>query len=253
MGDEAALRRASNGREPWGFRAARAEELLGVHAELVAAALRGERASYLVYLPMWDGRNGPFGISAAPASHALALTPTRLLLSEDRHVPGVTPGLVSVPLEAVTALGWGSSLMVGWLRLEWQETAQARSTAMLFRASTAQRHVQAVIGQLRASLPAADIAGPTMAWQEVWDVVGSLVREEIEPALASGEHALVAGATTPPADAPARRPRRGRAETAEARHLLATDRGLLIARTGRAGARAGTFGTDVLFIPWWRA
>jgi hypothetical protein len=82
VGEEGHWRRAWDGRDARAFRASRTEELLGAHAALVAAALGGEDPLALVYLPPWDSRTAPFGVRAAPASHALALTTGRLRLPE---------------------------------------------------------------------------------------------------------------------------------------------------------------------------
>ena len=42
----------STDKEPWSFRAERPEELCGIHADLVAAALNpGEQLQYVLYVP----------------------------------------------------------------------------------------------------------------------------------------------------------------------------------------------------------
>jgi len=86
---ETELRRESNGRESWVFRAADPSELLGVHAEHIGRALDpGEELRYLLYSPMWEGHGGPFDITAPPASHAVAVSERRFLISRDPHLPG---------------------------------------------------------------------------------------------------------------------------------------------------------------------
>jgi hypothetical protein len=190
VGRDADLRRRSDGREPWGFRARSVSDLLGVHAGQVERALDGEHAHYLVYLPMWDCRRAPYGVAAAPASHALAVTAERLVISRDVHAAGKPPECTTVPFAALLALGWGSSLMAGWLRVMWIEGGQPRSASLLYRASTGQRHVQAVVKAIRSAGPAADLA-IGREWGDVWNEAGRQFRAEIEFALAPDERPLV--------------------------------------------------------------
>ena len=64
----------SSGKELWVFRAERPEELCGMHADLVAAALTpGEQLQYVFYAPIWEGNRAPFGIPGHAASHAVAI------------------------------------------------------------------------------------------------------------------------------------------------------------------------------------
>src|SRR5437667_6696230 len=121
----------STGREPGVFRAERPEELFGVHADLIAAALTpGERLRYLLYAPIWDGGEAPFGIWSHPASHAVAVTEHRFLLSEDRHTKGIIPSVRAIPFDQVLYVELGRALLLGWFAIRFIEEDVLCHTAL---------------------------------------------------------------------------------------------------------------------------
>lgn len=102
----------SSGREPWVYEAETPQDLLGVHAELIASSLLpAEGLRYLLYSPIWDGDWAPFGITAQPASHALAITDTRFLLSRNLHREDAEPEVISIPFERVLWAEYGNAIL----------------------------------------------------------------------------------------------------------------------------------------------
>jgi hypothetical protein len=77
----------SSGREPYVFRVEKPEDLRGlhicVHADLMERALRcDEELLYLLYSPIFEAKKAPFGLQASPASHAVAVTKRRFIISD---------------------------------------------------------------------------------------------------------------------------------------------------------------------------
>lgn len=253
MRPEAELRRESNGRESWVFFAAQPSELLGVHAEQVGRALRpGEEVRYLLYSPMWEGHGGPFGIRATPASHAIAVTESRFLISRDEHVDGAPPTLLSIPFAAVLAVESGSALMLAWLVVYFVEAGAPRPAIVLYRA-LGRNHVTAAVRACRsAAFPELSGGrGAATTWPAVWDRVGERQREELEPLLAEAEQPLAAAAWP----AVVGRRRRGRQDRpigiAPAGALLVSTRGLLVVGDDpTASPRSPNVGVNAVCIPF---
>jgi len=193
---EAELRRESDGRESWVFRASDPAELLGIHADQIRHALfAAEEVRYLVYSPRWDGGGGPFGVRADPASHAVALTDRRFIISRDTHVDGAPPTVLSIPFEAVLCIESGTALMLGWMVIHFADAGSARSATVLHRA-IGHDHFAAAIRAYRlqacSDLPAR--GAPPLAWPEVLSGVEERHREELGPLLIAPELPLSAAA-----------------------------------------------------------
>jgi hypothetical protein len=249
---EAELRRESNGKEPWVFRAAGPSELLGAHAELVGQALEpGESLRYLLYSPMWDGRGGPFGIRATPASHAVAVTGHRFVISADEHLTGAPPSLLSIPFPAVVSVESGSALMLGWLVIRYVEGGAMQSATVLYRA-LGRKHVTAAVRAYRAAicrgLP--DRETSALPWSDVSQRIGERAWEELEPLLTEAETPL----TTASWHAVHGLRRRGRGDNlvclAAAGALLVSSFALFVVGSDpEAPARSPNFGVNALCVP----
>ena len=193
---DAELRRESNGRESWVFRAANPNELLGVHAEQVGRALQpGEALRFLLYSPMWEGHGGPFGIGAPPASHAVAVTERRFVISRDTHIDGEPPALFSIPFSTVLWIESGGAAMFAWLVIRYVDEGAVRSVTVLYRA-LGQHHFAAAVRAYRwAAFPEfchARTGAPP--WPAVWRRIGERQREDVEPLLVEAEQPLAVAA-----------------------------------------------------------
>lgn len=144
----------SDGRECWIFSAAGPEELFGVHGDAIAGALApGEPLRRLVYFPIWDATATPFGQPAEPASHALAVTCRRFLLSINAHRRGRPPRVIEVPFERLLAVEWGESLLSGWAALHHVSGGQPAALVWMFRSTAGRHHVVAALRAWRSQLP----------------------------------------------------------------------------------------------------
>ncbi len=181
----------STGRESHIFRAESPEGLLGVHADLIASALKpGESIHYLIYAPMREAGMSPFGIHAEPASHALAVTDHRFLISKDRHIKTIAPTIREIPCSRVICVEIGNALLLGWLAIHFIENGQPACASMFYTArgshhfERAIREFRNMYGKSQNYIPA---EGAT--WADVWektpkmqsDIIRSLILKKENP------------------------------------------------------------------------
>jgi len=184
----------SVGREPRVYEAQTPADLLGVHTELIASSLLpGEELRYLLYSPIWDGTWAPFGISAQSASHALAVTKSRFLLSRDLHRDDTDPTVLSIQFDHVLWAECGNAHLLGWFSLcHVMEDGPAR-LSFLFKATGSEfftfalRHYrQTLPNQAPTTLPGKGRA----TWQDVWKCVSKPEAREVRPLVLDDETVL---------------------------------------------------------------
>jgi len=183
----------STGREPHVFRAEGPQGLLGEHAALVDSALNpGESIHYLLYTPIREAGMSPFGIHAEPASHALAVTDHRFLLSKDRHINTIAPTIREIPYSRVIGVEIGNALLLGWLAIHFIENGQPACASMFYTARGSHHFERAICefrnmyGKSQNYIPA---EGTT--WADVWektpkmqsDIIKSLILKKENPLL----------------------------------------------------------------------
>jgi len=183
----------SHGREPFVYRAQQPEDLLGVHAEVIASGLRaGEPLRYLLYSPIWEGQNAPFGIWSEPASHAVAVAGDRFLISRNPHIKGVEPTLQVVPFDRVLLVEVGTAHLLGWFSIQFARGGKVHRLSMLFT-SVGVEHFQAAVREYRTA-DAEDHPGGVVRnpppWRQIWGRVPKPQAVAIEPLIAKGESAL---------------------------------------------------------------
>ena len=183
----------SHGREPFVYRAQRPEELLGVHAEVIASGLSdGEPLRYMLYCPIWEGKTAPFGIHAKIASHAVAVADDRFLVSHNPHVEGVEPTLHVVPFDKVLLVEVGTAHLLGWFSVRFVGEGRVNRLSMLFR-SVDVEHFTAAVREYRTAdaedHPGGKVHHPAQ-WKQIWAKAPKPQAAGIEPLIAKGEHAL---------------------------------------------------------------
>lgn len=191
-------RPSSSGREAWIFRAASPDELLGSHVDLMASSLApDDELRYLLYAPIWDAATTPFGQSAVPASHALAVTGDRLIVTADPHCAGVAPTVRSIPFDHLLGIEWGRSILTAWTVLRFASARGLDAVPILFRATAGSHHVAAALRTCRglASGPPADPPAPEASWDGLWGRSSIDLRALLEPLLLRDERpeALLVG------------------------------------------------------------
>jgi hypothetical protein len=184
----------SSGREPYIFRIERPDDLRGlhidVHADLMERALRqDEELLYLLYSPIFEAKKAPFGLHATPASHAVAVTKHRFIISENRHTQGTAPIVHSIHFDQVLYAQLGSALSLGWFAIQFVEDEKPFCNTLFFTA-TGIEHFEELIREYRRMTAAnCDRFPEKIDWVDVWhrtpitqvDRLRSLVMKEELP------------------------------------------------------------------------
>ena len=163
----------SSGREPYVFRVESPDDLrglhIGVHADLMERALRrDEELLYLLYSPIFEAKKAPFGLHASPASHTVAVSKHRFIISENRHMKGIAPTIQSIPFGQVLYVQLGSALSLGWFGIQFVENEKPFCTTLFFTV-TGMGHFETLIREYRRMTGANDDRFPKkIDWVNVW-------------------------------------------------------------------------------------
>jgi hypothetical protein len=181
--------------------------LYGVHADLIEGTLgRGEKILYLIYSPVWESEKALldlhnftaahweskkeiFGLSVYPASHAVAVTERRFIISEDRHLEGIPPTVQSIPFDRVISVELGSALLLAWLAIQFVDQDQLSSTALLYTNSSGKDHFHRAILEYRKLFRPIDGHRmlPSRLWAQVWPKASLLQMERLQLLLREAE------------------------------------------------------------------
>jgi hypothetical protein len=180
--------RRSSGREPWVFRARQPDELLGRHAGLIASELAPDDAlHYVLYSPIFDAECGLFGIRGTPASHGVAVTQDRFVISRDSHRPDTAPTTESISFAHVVAVDLGGALVLSWLAIWYADGAAIRSSTVLFGGS-GRHHFEAVVRVFRRlTSPAVVDSRPPLSCNGMWRSAPAYLADAIAPLLLEDE------------------------------------------------------------------
>lgn len=190
----------SCGREVMVFPVEGPEDLPGIHPGLIGPALRpGEKLRCLLYAPIWDGHEAPFGFCGEPGSHAVAVTNSHFVISRDPHRKRLAPSVSVIPFEDVLSVEFGSSLLPGWFVVRYSEGEKVATVLFLFESTYGIAHFGALVREWRAAVrparrPQALSAAP--AWHELWQRMTPRQAKRLRPVLLEGE-SLVAYACSP--------------------------------------------------------
>jgi hypothetical protein len=217
----------SDGREPYVYKAPTPQDLLGVHSDLMDGALRAdEDLLYLLYSPRWETSDAPFGVSAPPASHGVAVTTRRILISEDRHTREVAPIIQNVPFDQIIWVEVGSALLVGWFVIGFEAEGQLASISLLFPASSGMRHYQAAVREYRRIASAGSDPRCFQGTDALPDGPATLANA-VRSLLFTGERVIYVARSSETWGAAARGRRRAPTCFARAGFLVLTDRGII--------------------------
>ncbi|NSW85588.1 MAG: hypothetical protein HPY84_04605 [Syntrophobacteraceae bacterium] len=180
----------SSGRESFVFRAAHPRELFGSHGELIEAAMGSdERLLYLLYSPMWEGERAHFGITSQPASHALAVTDRRFIISRNHHTRDGIPTVHSIPFHSVLAVESGNALLQGWFVIRFSTEKNPDSICILYKSTTgrdlfcqAARSYRSLAHHLPPSAPDSNLRKA-----DRWNNIPVEARKGIEALILAGE------------------------------------------------------------------
>lgn len=184
----------SSGREPWIFRVDDPGDLIGSHPALIASTLQpGEAASHLIYSPAWEGSTAPFGLTAHPASHGIALTKSRWIISQDWHVSWQEPRVDSIPFTSVLLVEKGSAMLQAWLSIQYEDNGGLQRITILHKAIGSHHFDDAIRTYRRLSQTGIPSVG---AESDSWQHIPIYVAQELIPVLVDGEHVTSSTHTT---------------------------------------------------------
>lgn len=176
------------------FPVAEPDGLPGIHPDLIAEALLpGERIRSLLYAPIWDGDEAPFGIRGEQASHSIALTEGRFIISRDRHNKRRPPQVQAIPLDRVLAVEFGSSLLPGWFVVRFADASELRTVSLLYEATYGREHFAALVREYRAAArPTQELPGaaPRPTWSALWRRMSPRQAARLRPILCEDETLL---------------------------------------------------------------
>jgi len=135
----------SSGREDWVFSVKHPCELIGTHAKLIDKELReSEKVEYCVYSPRTSSTSTPFGLRSEEASRGICVTDKRFIVSEDRHIKGVEPNLISIGFEDIQYFNIGNALILGWFSIHYCVNDSSKDMTILF-SSIGKHHFEKLI------------------------------------------------------------------------------------------------------------
>jgi len=200
-------RSRSSGREPYVLKVDEPRNLYGAHADLIEGALgRGEKILYLIYSPVWksekallklqhftgahwESKKEILALSAYPASHAVAVTERRFIISEDRHLQGIPPTVQCIPFDRVISVQLGSALLLGWFAVQYADEDELSSTTLLYTTTSGKDHFHRAMREYRKLFKPIDGHRmlPGRLWAEVWPKASLLQMERLQLLMREGE------------------------------------------------------------------
>jgi len=177
-------------KDPYVFCADKPGDLLGVHADLMEKTLRcDEGLLYLLYAPICQERDGPFGLQATPASHAVAVTKYRFIISEDRHMEGIAPTVQSIPFDQLLYVELGNALLLGWFSLELALDDKPSCTTIFFQATTGMKHFGIAVSEYRRMTKPTHNLLPSkiIDWADIWRHTPKTEVDHLKPLIITEE------------------------------------------------------------------
>jgi len=159
------------GKKPYVFRAEKLDDLPGVHADLMRKTLRHDEGMlYLLYSPISPEENGPFGLSATPGSHSVAVTKHRFVISQNQHRKGSVPTIQSIPFRRVLYVELGNAVFFGWFSIQFVADDKPSCATLFFPATTGMKHFGIAVRKYRNMTgPAYDrLSVDTIDWADIW-------------------------------------------------------------------------------------
>jgi hypothetical protein len=172
------------------FRADKPGDLLGIHADLMEKTLTHEEGLlYLLYSPICQERDGPFGLQATPSSHAVAVTKHRFIISEDQHIKGIAPTVHSIPFDQLLYVELGNALLLGWLSLELVVDDKPSCATIFFPATTGMKHFSIAITEYRRmTKPTHDLLpSKIIDWTDIWRHTPKTEVDHLKPLIVKEE------------------------------------------------------------------
>jgi len=132
----------STGKEDWVFSVKHPCELIGVHAKVIDSQLKDpEKVEYCIYSPRVSSTSTPFGLKAAESSSGVCVTDKRFIISNNRHVKGIEPALLTINFEDILYFNIGSAMLLSWFSLGFVNHGELSRATIIF-SSNGKHHFQ---------------------------------------------------------------------------------------------------------------
>ena len=186
----------SSGDEPRVYQAFTTDDLMGYHGGLMARQLKNaDEPRFMLYAPIWDGDSAPFGFTGRPASHGLAVTADRFVITRNFHTEGVPHSAQIIPFGQVLCVHVGTVHLMGWFAVRHADGGRVVTTTIFHKATGTDLFIEAIRAYRTATRPAAlrGLAAPAsgLTWEHLWGKTPrwSLIRQ-FTPLLLDGEQPL---------------------------------------------------------------
>ena len=186
----------SSGREDWVFGAGHPCELMGVHAKLIDKELNeSEKIEQCIYVPRVSSTITPFGLKSEESSWGVCVTDRRFVISQNRHVKGIEPSVVSIDFQDIIYCNIGSALLLSWFSVTYIQDGQTKKLNILFGSDGKHHFAKAIRGYKKYCL-AIDtndcILTTTAPASFIYKVTDSIHRNYLRTLMSSGEKCILA-------------------------------------------------------------
>ena len=135
----------SSGKEAWVFGVEHPRDLMGAHAKLIDKELNeSEKIGHCIYAPCVSSTVTPFGLKSEKYSWGVCVTDKRFIISQNRHVKGIEPGVVSIPFQDILYCNIGSALLLSWFSITYIQDGEIEKLNILFSSNGKHHFAKAV-------------------------------------------------------------------------------------------------------------
>ena len=135
----------SSGKEDWVFGVKHPCELMGVHAKLIDKELNeSEKIGQCIYAPCISSTVTPFGLKSEKSSWGVCVTDKRFIISQNRHVKIIEPGVVSIDFQDILYCNIGSVLLLSWFSITYIQDGKIEKLNILFSSNGKHHFAKAV-------------------------------------------------------------------------------------------------------------
>ena len=185
----------SSGKEDWVFGVERPCELMGVHAKLIDKEIHeSEKIGHCIYAPRVSSTSTPFGLKSEESSWGVGVTDKRFIISQNRHVKGIEPSVVSIDFKDIMYCNIGSALLLSWFSITYIQDGKIEKLNILFSSNGKHHFAKAVRAYKKYCCPldtdnfVLDASTPGTFIHKVTD---SIHRNYLKTLMSSGEKCIL--------------------------------------------------------------
>jgi hypothetical protein len=135
----------SSGREDWVFGVEHPRDLMGIHAKLIDKELNeSEKIEHCLYSPRVSSISPPFGLKSEESSWGICVTDKRFIISQNRHIKGIEPRVVSIDFQDIMYCNIGSALLLSWFSITYLQDGQTKKLNILFSSNGKHHFAKAI-------------------------------------------------------------------------------------------------------------